>query len=192
MFPTERKSVVTDKIKNMIQFETERLMIRRFQESDAPDLLEYLSSPRVNCFLDEKLNSLEEAVKNVKKRSNNELEFAVCLKESGKVIGNLFAKKEEPDTYGVGWQFNEIIEGKGYASEASRAYLTYLFNQKNARRINAYVEETNLRSQKLCERLGMRKEGCFKEFISFTQNPDGTPIYENTILYAMLKKEWVF
>lgn len=174
----------------MIRIETERLIIRKFQEGDASDLFEYLSNPRVNCFLDEKLNSLEEAVENVKRRSSNELELAVCLKENGKVIGNLFAKKEEPDTYGVGWQFNEIIEGKGYASEAARAYLTHLFSQKNARRISAYVEETNLRSQKLCERLGMRKEGCFKEFISFTQNPDGTRMYENTILYAMLKKEW--
>lgn len=174
----------------MIRIETERLTIRNFQESDASDLLEYLSHPRVNCFLSEKLNSLEEAIENIKQRSNDELEFAVCLKENNKVVGNLFAKKEEPDTYGVGWQYNEIIEGKGYAGEAAKAYLTYLFNIKSARRIYAYVEETNLRSQKLCERLGMRKEGCFKEFISFTQNQDGIPIYENTIQYALLKKEW--
>lgn len=174
----------------MIRIETERLTIRNFQESDASDLLEYLSHPRVNCFLSEKLNSLEEAIENVKQKSNDELEFAVCLKENNKVVGNLFAKKEEPDTYGVGWQYNEIIEGKGYAGEAAKAYLTYLFNIKSARRIYAYVEETNLRSQKLCERLGMRKEGCFKEFISFTQNQDGIPIYENIIQYALLKKEW--
>lgn len=176
----------------MVKIQTERLIIRNFQESDAPDLFEYLSHPRVNCFLSEKLNSLEEAVENAKRRSGEELEFAVCLKENGKVVGNLFAKKEEPDTYGVGWQYNEIVEGKGYASEAARKYLTYLFNEKNARRVYAYVEDTNLRSQKLCERLGMRKEGCFKEFISFTQNEDGISIYENTIQYAILKKEWEF
>lgn len=179
----------------MIRIETERLIIRNFQESDASDLFEYLSCPRVNCFLDEKLSSLEEAIEDVKQRGSNELEFAVCLKENGKVIGNLFAnvfaKKEETDTYGVGQQFNEIIEGKGYASEAARAYLTYPFERKAARRIYAYVEDTNLRSQKLCERLGMRKEGCFKEFVSFTQNEDGEPMYENTMEYAILKKEWV-
>lgn len=65
-----------------------------------------------------------------------------------------------------------------------------MFNDKKARRIFAYVEETNIRSQKLCERLGMRKEGCFMEFISFTQNTDGTPKYENTLQYAVLNKEW--
>lgn len=174
----------------MVRIETERLIIRNFQESDASDLFEYLSYPRVNCFLDEKLSSLDEAIENAKRRSEEELEFAVCLKESGKVVGNLFAKKEEPDTLGVGWQYNEVVEGKGYASEAARAYLTYLFNEKKARRIYAYVEETNLRSQKLCERLGMRKEGCFQEFISFTKNKDGIPMYENTMQYAILKKEW--
>ena len=174
----------------MIRIETERLIIRNFQESDASDLFEYLSHPRVNCFLSEKLNSLEETVENIKRRSDNELELAACLKENGKVIGNLFAKKEDPDTYGVGWQYNELIEGKGYASEAARAYLSYLFDEKKARRIYAYVEETNLRSQKLCERLGMRKEGCFKEYISFIRNQNGIPVYENTIQYAILKKEW--
>lgn len=174
----------------MIQIDTERLIIRNFQESDASGLFEYLSHPRVNCFLSDKLNSLEEAVEDAKRRSGEELEFAVCLKGSGKVVGNLFAKKEESDTYSVGWQFNQIIEGKGYASEAAKAYLTYLFENKAARRIYAYVEETNLRSQKLCERLGMRKEGCFKEFISFTQGPNGVPMYENTMQYAILKKEW--
>ena len=40
------------------------------------------------------------------------------------------------------------------------------------------------------EKLGMRQEGLFKEFISFVKNPDGTPHYENTYQYAILKKEW--
>jgi len=173
----------------MIRIETERLIIRTFQESDAADLLDYLSHPRVNCFLDEKLNSLEEAITDVERRKKNELQLAVCLKANDKMIGNLFAVKEEPDTYSVGWQFNQKYEGKGYAGEAVKVYFSYMFNEKDARRIYAYVEDTNIRSQKLCERLGMRNEGCFKEFISFTQNEDGTPRYENTLQYAVLKKD---
>lgn len=41
--------------------ETERLILRPFQESDAADILEYLAEPPVNCFTSMKLNSLEEA-----------------------------------------------------------------------------------------------------------------------------------
>ena len=34
----------------------------------------------------------------------------------------------------------------------------------------------------------MRREGLFMEFVSFINNPDGTPLYENTVQYAILKK----
>ena len=36
----------------------------------------------------------------------------------------------------------------------------------------------------------MNEEGLFREFVSFMKNPDGTPRYENTCQYAILKKEW--
>ena len=45
-------------------------------------------------------------------------------------------------------------------------------------------------SQKLCEKLGMRREGLFMEFVSFVKDEDGNPIYENTYQYAILKREW--
>ena len=54
----------------------------------------------------------------------------------------------------------------------------------------SYTEDTNLPSQQLCERLGMRREGLFMEFVSFVNNEDGTSLYENTMQYAILKKEW--
>lgn len=69
-----------------------------------------------------------------------------------------------------------------------KEFFRYLFTQKGARRVYAYVEEDNYKSQKLCEKLGMRKEGRFVEFISFTKYEDGTPKYENTLQYALLKK----
>lgn len=79
---------------------------------------------------------------------------------------------------------------KGYARESAEALLSYLFVNQGARRLYAYVEDDNDRSQTLCERLGMRKEGLFLEFVSFTTNEDGTPKYDNTYQYALLKKEW--
>lgn len=78
---------------------------------------------------------------------------------------------------------------KGYAYESAKAYLDYLLNM-HARCIYAYVEDYNISSQRLCKKLGMRQEGLFKEFISFINNPDGTPLYENTMQFAILKKEW--
>ena len=60
----------------------------------------------------------------------------------------------------------------------------------HARRIYGFVEDDNIRSKRLCERLGMRREGCFKEFVTFINNPNGTPKYEDTRVYSILKKEW--
>lgn len=47
------------------------------------------------------------------------------------------------------------------------------------------MEDDNIRSKRLCERLGMRREGCFKEFVTFVNNPDGSPKYEDTCVYAI-------
>lgn len=180
--------------------ETERLILRPFYESDAEDVLEYLREPSVNCFANMKLNSLEEAKNELKKRvGETEYYFAIVLKKSDKVIGEIEAYPEhgEPhdtssplDTFSPCWMLNNDYQKKGYAYEAAYAFFDYLFQRKGARRIYAYTEDYNLSSQHLCEKLGMRQEGIFKEFVSFVNNPDGTPRYENTVQYAILKKEW--
>ncbi|GEJ45931.1 MULTISPECIES: GNAT family N-acetyltransferase [unclassified Chryseobacterium] len=174
----------------MALYLTERLVIRRFSERDAAAFLDYMSDPRVNCFLEEKLSGMQEAIADVRKKSKDRSQFAVCRKEDDMLIGHLFAMKEG-DTYNVGWHFNTKIEGRGYATEATKGLFNYLFHRKNARRIYCYVEDYNTRSQQLCKRLGMREEGLFLEYISFTHNDDGSPRYENTLQFALLKKEWV-
>lgn len=175
--------------------ETERLILRPFCLEDAQDVFEYLSAPMVNCFADMKINSISEAEKVVKERSQckSNIYFAVCLKETGKVIGEIFDCVEEPekDTYSPCWMINVNYQNRGYAYEAIRAYFDFLFTQKSARRIYIYTEDYNIACQSLCEKLGMRKEGLFLEFISFIKNQDGSPKYENTYQYAILKKEWI-
>ena len=177
--------------------ETERLVLRPFRESDAADVLEYLREPAVNCFACMKLASVEAARDEIKRRAKDELYLAIALKGSGKVIGEIFAHPEgtDPedevmDTFSPCWMLNLKYTGMGYAYEAAHAYFDDLFREKGARRIYAYTEDYNIPSQRLCERLGMRREGLFMEFVSFINNPDGTPHYENTVQYAILKKEW--
>ena len=177
--------------------ETERLILRQFTESDSDDLLEYLGEPAVNCFACMKLGSREEAAEEIARRRDDELWFAIVLKESGKVIGEIFAHPENfapeddtADTYSPCWMLNLKYSGKGYAYEAAHALFEHLFSEKGARRLYAYTEDYNLSSQHLCEKLGMRREGLFMEFVSFVKDADGEPIYENTMQYAILKKEW--
>lgn len=75
--------------------ETERLILRPFTEEDAADVLEYLREPAVNCFACMKLNSLEEAKAEMQKRcGETEYYFAITLKDTGKVIGEIDAYPE--------------------------------------------------------------------------------------------------
>ena len=181
--------------------ETERLILRPFLAEDAKDLFEYLSEPSVNCFASMKIHSFDEAKSEAKKRAKDtEYYFAIVLKENNKVIGEIDAYPEnegpnqdnvsKADTFSPCWMLNKDYHNKGYAYEAAKAFFNYLFNEKGARRIYAYTEDYNIPSQKLCEKLGMRREGLFKEFISFVNDKEGNPIYENTYQYAILKKEW--
>ena len=180
--------------------ETERLILRPFVEGDAADVFEYLSEPVVTCFDCLKLTTMEEAEAEVKKRADDtDYYFAIELKETGKVIGEIFgypegdphANADAPgDTFSPCGMLNNKYQSKGYAFEATYAFYDYLFRERGARRLYTYVEDNNIPSQRLCEKLGMRREGLFMEFISFVNNPDGTPRYENTIQYAVLKKEW--
>ena len=180
--------------------ETERLILRPFEEKDAADMFEYLKKPAVNCFACMKLDTLEEAKEEARRRAKEkDLYFAIVLKESGKVIGEIDAAPEATapdednapqDTFSPCWMLNEAYHGKGFGYEAAYAFFDYLFREKGARRIYTYTEDYNIPCQRLCEKLGMRQEGLFKEFVSFVNNPDGTPLYENTYQYAILKKEW--
>ena len=179
--------------------ETQRLILRPFVKNDAADVFEYLHEPMVHCFEDMRINSNEEASDAVLERAkDHEYYFAIVLKESGKVIGEIFAHPEGEqhlgescDTFSPCWMLNSKYHRKGYAYEAAQAYFDFLFNRKGARRLYAYTEDYNISSQKLCEKLGMRREGFYVEFISFVNDENGNPIYENTYEYAILKKEWV-
>jgi ribosomal-protein-alanine N-acetyltransferase len=169
--------------------ETRRLVLRHFSQADAADLFEYWHKPAASCFLSLALKDISEAEHEARIRSTSDEHIAVCLRESGKLIGDLFAVPEQ-DTFSIGWNFNPQFGGMGYAYEAAKALVGYLFREKSARRLYAYVEDTNMPSRRLCEKLGMRQEGVFKEFVSFRNDSRSIPIYENTTQYAMLRKEW--
>ena len=183
-----------------MMIQTKRLILRPFLVTDAEDVWEYLAKPMVNCFACMQLRTLEEAKAEMTKRAKEtEYLFAIVLKETGKVIGEIDAYPESTapeeenavqDTFSPCWMLNKAYHGHGYAYEAAHAFFDYLFHEKGARRIYAYTEDYNVSSQKLCEKLGMRREGVFREFVSFVHDENGNPIYENTVQYAILKKEW--
>lgn len=181
-----------------MKIETERLIMRPFTKGDAGDLYEYLHEPEMHCFVNMRINDLAQACVEAEDRANkSDLYFAIELKECGKVIGEIFSyaegtdpESEIMDNYSPCWMLNSAYQGMGYGYEAAFAYIDFLFREKGARRVYMYTEDNNIPCQKLCEKLGARQEGLFKEFVSFVKDENGNPIYENTYQYAILKKEW--
>ena len=172
----------------MSEIETKRLLLRPFRESDAADVLEYLSGPLPHCFTGLKIDSLEEARAEVVKRGEDtEYCFAIVLKETGRVIGEIDA---EPSDY-LPPMLRSRETPPAFQDEATCALFDYLFTRKGVRRIYSYVDDYNACSRHLCEKLGMRREGLFRSFVSFVDGADGNPVYENTIQYAVLKHEWM-
>lgn len=185
----------------MKTLETDRLILRNFQASDAEPLLDYLCEPTASCFFSLKLENMEAAQKEAQKRAGGDEYIAVCLKETGQLLGDLFVHRDPKwpddgageagsDTVSVGWNFNPRFAGKGYAFEAAKALCADLFASHGARRIYAYVEDHNIASRRLCQKLGMREEGLFLEYVTFQNDSAGQPIYENTMQYAILRHEW--
>lgn len=170
--------------------ETERLIIRRFRPDDWGDLYDYLSQEDVVKFEPYEVFTEEAARAEALRRSEHEAFWAVCLKESGKLIGNIYLSKQDFDTWELGYVFNANYHGNGYATEAAKALVDDVFENKNARRVIAMCSPLNNPSWKLLERLGMRREGHLLQNIYFKTNQDGSPIWLDTYEYGILATEW--
>ena len=169
---------------------SDRLIIRRFNENDWQDLYEYLSDGEVVKFEPYDIYSENEAKEEAINRGNSENFYAVCLKEIGKLIGNLYFSKGDFDTWELGYVFNRKYQGEGYATESANALLDYAFSNLGARRIIAMCSHKNTRSWKLLERLQMRREGMLLQNVYFKTDINGQPIWFDTYEYAILKSEW--
>lgn len=170
--------------------ETDRLTIRRFSPGDWQDLYEYLSQEAVVRYEPYTVYTENECRQEALKRSSRSDFWAVCLKASGKLIGNLYFAKKQWDTWELGYVFNADYHGHGYATESATALLDDAFRHQNARRVVALCNPENTASWMLLKRLGLRREGHLIENIAFKKDKEGRPIWCDTYEYAILSREW--
>jgi RimJ/RimL family protein N-acetyltransferase len=71
--------------------------------------------------------------------------------------GQLDADFNQPE-FGLFWATRAAHLKRGYATEAARALIDYIFSALNARRVVAMTEHDNARSQAVMRRLGMTIE----------------------------------
>ena len=153
--------------------ETQRLLLRPLEFSDAEGMFLLDSNPNVHIFLGNRtVKSVEEShgwIANIRQQyvDNGIGRFAVIERSSGEFTGWAGLKLERnvngrESFYDLGYRFREEFWGKGYASEAAKAWVTYGFSDMHLPVINAFVSEQHLASRAVLEKCGLRHTETFE------------------------------
>ncbi len=152
---------------NGIKIETERLILRAFEQSDLDDFFEYASVKGVGERAGWKHHeSKEESQQILNSFINHDKTFAIVLKENSKVIGSLGVEE-----YGMEEALTEFLEykgreigyvlskdywGKGIMTEAVKAIINYLFNELNLDFLTCGHYDFNNQSKRVQEKCGFK------------------------------------
>lgn len=166
---------------------TERLILREFTESDYDDLFEFLSQLKDDEFEGYLGITYENGKEHMKYREGSEEFYAIELKESGKVIGNIYYGKRDFEAREVGYIVNKNYQRKGYASEALTAVIKSAF-ETGVHRVFAECDPRNLCSWKLLENIGLEREAHFKQNVFFLKDENGKPKWKDTFVYAKVNE----
>ncbi len=148
-----------------IQIETDRLILRPWQESDLYDFYEYASVEGVG----EKAGwnhhqSIEESRTILELFIKNKKTFALELKENGKVIGSLGLEPRDEDAglpsklqgREIGYVLSKDYWGRGLMTEAVKAVIDYCFSVLNYDYLTCGHFDHNDRSRRVVEKCGFQ------------------------------------
>ncbi len=173
---------------------TDRLILRRFNLGDTNHFYEYRSDLKISKFQSWENVQYHEAESFVNEQMNNNpnipgswFQFAIALTESNQLIGDcaLHTLLDESRIVEVGYTISSEYQGKGYASEALRALLDYIFHTLGKHKVIAFTDVRNKKSIAVLERVGLRREG------HLLQNYMSKGQWVDEYQYSILKSEWV-
>jgi RimJ/RimL family protein N-acetyltransferase len=147
-----------------MKLETERLILRLWQENDLHSFIQLSNDPGLNNFstgrfenmTEEKARAfiLENSEQHTKKRIGR---FGVFHKGQAVPIGicGLFEMSEEPfkGQLAIGYRFAGAHWGKGFARESATEILRYGLEELKFKEIMALIDPRNLRSVRVAEKL---------------------------------------
>lgn len=149
------------------RLETERLILRKFEEKDYKDMFKnYASSEKVTRFLTWNAYTRVEDCKDFlnnfilkKYKENNDETFAWAIvdKATNEVIGSIDVVKfyKDYEIVEIGYVLSETYWNKGIMSEAFKEVINYLFNEVNVHAITATHNVLNPASGKVMEHNGL-------------------------------------
>ncbi|WP_336733847.1 GNAT family N-acetyltransferase [Chryseobacterium sp. VD8] len=173
--------------------ETERLLIRDIILDDKQAVFNYRSDAEANKFqswIPETLEDVEQFIERNNKEFNQPeswYQVLITEKDTKAVIGDIgihfFGSENLQAELGI--TLNKDFQGRGYASEALKGVINFLFSDLKKHRIMASIDPENIDSLKLMERIGFRKEGHFVKSLFWKNN------WTDDVIYALLREEWI-
>jgi ribosomal-protein-alanine N-acetyltransferase len=151
-----------------MSIETERLIIRNYCEDDLGALAGILGHPETMAFWPRPFTGAETAAWLARGLEQRETSIygrrAVILKATGALIGDAGVVRavldgEERDD--LGYIIHRTHWGRGYGSEAARALASLYLNAHRRPALFANMAHDHLASQRVAERIGMRRAGAF-------------------------------
>jgi len=171
-----------------------RVLLRRFHLADLDEFVAYRSSAEIARFQswdapyprEEGERFIHEIMKQHPDTAGEWFQFAVVLRSTGQLARDCAARPhaDDPPQCETGFPIAGEHQGHGYATEAARLLVGYLFAGRGKHRITACCDARNAASAAVLERLGMRREGHLRE--STWANGEWT----DDLLYGLLHHEW--
>ncbi|MDO4386850.1 MAG: GNAT family N-acetyltransferase [Clostridia bacterium] len=145
-----------------MRLETERLILRPFEEGDTEALFRLLSDAEVNDFLPWfPVSSLLEAREfRVRRFDGQPYAFAICLKRDDAPIG--YIKADADGARDLGYALRREFWHQGLTTEAARAVLARL-KADGVPYVTATHDRENPRSGGVMRRIGMRYRYSYEE-----------------------------
>ncbi|MFG3322508.1 GNAT family N-acetyltransferase [Streptomyces sp. NPDC048171] len=150
----------------MTELRTDRLVLRRWRDSDLAPWAAMNADPEVREHLGDPLTREQSDASVAGFRDDFDRRgygwWAVEVRATGEFIG--FAGLDEVEDglpftgVEIGWRLARSAWGRGYAGEAARAVLAHGFEVLDLPEILAVTTATNVRSQAVMRRIGMTRD----------------------------------
>lgn len=141
-----------------MRIETQRLLVRSFEERDLDALCAVLSDPETMKYIEPPF-SCERTARFLREAGLCEPPLVFAAEDHGGVIGHvIFHACGAPDRYEVGWVLRRDRWGRGYASELTAA----LIAEGRARGLKSLLIECDPRqaaTRRIAEAFGFRPAG---------------------------------
>lgn len=142
--------------------ETERLVLRPWQESDAESLYEYAKNPEVGPIAGwPPHKNVEDSLGIIKNVLNGPECYAICLKEDNQAIGAIELRlngvtdmTDRDDECELGYWIGQPFWGNGYMPEAAKELLRHGFEDLNMQIIWCGYYDGNVKSKRVQEKVG--------------------------------------